>query len=78
MSSDAKEGLMSFKLLSASVKDGLAARLGRLTMAQRTPVTTPNYFAITSRGSVPHMTPDVLAKYTSLGGAYMALEDCEC
>ena len=77
MSSDETPELMSFKLLPSPVKDGLAARLGRFTMPQRATVTTPNYFAIASRGSIPHMTPDVLKRYTSLGGAYMALEDCE-
>ncbi|KXJ93451.1 tRNA-guanine(15) transglycosylase-like protein [Microdochium bolleyi] len=57
---------------------GTGARLGRLAFPrqrQRLPIDTPNFIAITSRGSVPHMTPDVVTRHTQLGGAYMALED---
>lgn len=67
---------MLFKVLQASVAEGAAARVGRLAIPKRVPVDTPNYFALTSRGVVPHLTPDVLSKHTRLGGMYMALEDC--
>ncbi|KAK0728393.1 tRNA-guanine(15) transglycosylase-like protein [Lasiosphaeria miniovina] len=68
---------MKFDVLKAAIRDApTAARLGRLAIAARRTVDTPNYFAITSRGVVPHVTPDNLAKHLSdVGGAYMALED---
>lgn len=66
---------MRFEILRSAVGDGTAARLGRLAFPQRTPIETPNFFAVTSRGVVPHITPDNVAKYGHFGGAYMALED---
>jgi len=49
-------------------------RFGRLSIRQ-TRYRTPNFFAVTSRGVVPHLTPDVLsALYTQIGGVSMALE----
>ncbi|QUC18882.1 uncharacterized protein UV8b_03123 [Ustilaginoidea virens] len=64
-----------FELLGATVADGCAARLGRLSMPGRRPIDTPNYTAVTSRGAVPHLTPDNVSKHTGVGSAYMALED---
>ncbi|ORY72085.1 tRNA-guanine(15) transglycosylase-like protein [Pseudomassariella vexata] len=66
---------MFFRVLHKSVADGVAARIGRLAVPQRKLVDTPNYMAISSRGTIPHLTPDVIAKYTNISGAYMALED---
>ncbi|KOS19765.1 Queuine tRNA-ribosyltransferase-like protein [Escovopsis weberi] len=43
---------------------GLTARLGMLTLPNRKPIETPTYLAVTSRGSVPHLTPDNLQKCT--------------
>lgn len=68
---------MRFDILRAAAGDGTAARLGRLALPRRQTVDTPNYFAVTSRGTVPHLTPDTIAKYASFSGAYMAMEDCE-
>lgn len=68
---------MRFDILKAAAGDGTAARLGRLALPRRQAVDTPNYFAVTSRGTVPHLTPDTIAKYGSFSGAYMAMEDCE-
>lgn len=71
---------MRFDLLKTVALDHGAARVGRLAFHRqraRLPIDTPNFIAITSRGSVPHMTPDVVTRHTQLGGAYMALEDCE-
>ncbi|KAK3326477.1 tRNA-guanine(15) transglycosylase-like protein [Apodospora peruviana] len=68
--------VMTFEVLKAAVRDGAAARLGRLALAGRkTVIDTPNYFANTSRGTVPHVTPDNISKHLQTGGAYMALED---
>lgn len=53
------------------------ARTGKLALEGRRAVETPNFLAITSRGAVPHITPDVLLEHTGIGGVHMALEDCE-
>ncbi|KAK3685412.1 tRNA-guanine(15) transglycosylase-like protein [Podospora appendiculata] len=66
---------MTFELLK-SAPPAAAARLGRLALGGRKSVIdTPNYFAITSRGVVPHVSPDNVARHLQTGGAYMALED---
>jgi hypothetical protein len=67
---------MRFELLKGGLADG-AARLGRLAMSGRQEVATPDYFAIASRGAVPHITPDNLRAHVPVGGTYMALEDCK-
>lgn len=54
-----------------------APRLGSLVLPGRTPVATPAFFGVTSRGAVPHVTPDNAARYGLVDGAYFALEDCE-
>ena len=68
---------MRFEILQSALGDGAAARVGRLAFPRRTSIETPNFFAATSRGVVPHTTPDNVAKYGHYGGVYMALEDCE-
>ncbi|CAK7198284.1 hypothetical protein SEUCBS139899_000944 [Sporothrix eucalyptigena] len=61
------------------VEEGLgrlaAPRLGSLALPGRTPVATPAFFAVTSRGAVPHVTPDNIARTDIVNGAYFALED---
>ncbi|KAG5987400.1 hypothetical protein E4U43_005085, partial [Claviceps pusilla] len=65
-----------FKILGPSgAAAGCVARLGRLSIPGRRPIDTPNYTAITSRGVIPHLTPDNVTKHTNLTSAYMALED---
>lgn len=54
-----------------------SARLGKVTLAGRNAVKTPNFFAVTSRGAVPHLTPDVVLEHAHFGGVHMALEDCK-
>jgi queuine tRNA-ribosyltransferase subunit QTRTD1 len=51
------------------------ARIGRIEIPGRTPIITPNFIPITSRGVVPHLTPDNFTSATV--GVYTALEDCE-
>ncbi|TLD19890.1 hypothetical protein PspLS_09510 [Pyricularia sp. CBS 133598] len=64
-----------FTLLRASTP-GTGARLGRLSLPSRNPVDTPNFFSGTSRGVVPHMTPDNLRRHDGMvRGAYLAFED---
>lgn len=66
-----------FKTLVASEgRHESSARLGRLSLPGRQAIDTPNYTAFASRGTIPHLTPDVLSKHASLPSAYMALEDC--
>ncbi|CCC08861.1 unnamed protein product [Sordaria macrospora k-hell] len=65
---------MTFELLKTAVKDG-GARLGRLAFSGRRTVDTPNFFGLTSRGVIPHVTPDNVEKHLHTNGTYMALED---
>ncbi|KAI1214702.1 tRNA-guanine transglycosylase [Annulohypoxylon truncatum] len=64
-----------FNVLKSIAVDGRGPRVGRLALPKRKKIDTPNFFGLTSRGAIPHMTPDVIAKYTELNGTYMALED---
>ncbi|KAK0719938.1 tRNA-guanine(15) transglycosylase-like protein [Lasiosphaeris hirsuta] len=73
--SQEKPTAMVFEVLKAAIIDGSAARLGRMALAGRRSVDTPNYLAVASRGVVPHMTPDNVGKYLHSGGVYMALEE---
>ena len=68
---------MRFEVLRAALNDGAAARLGRLAFSGRRPIETPNFIGITSRGALPHITPDNMGKHLQVSGAYMALEDCK-
>lgn len=77
MSDESRHEGMRFETLKAAGGDGLVARLGRLVLPQRQAVDTPNYFAVASRGVVPHLTPDTIAKYGGFSGAYIAMEDSE-
>ncbi|TKX26721.1 putative queuine tRNA-ribosyltransferase accessory subunit 2 [Elsinoe australis] len=52
-----------------------AARIGRLALPRRSPISTPNYIVITSRGAVPHVAQDVFSDSTGIPGVYVALED---
>lgn len=53
-------------------------RVGQLLARGRPPIATPHYAPATSRGVVPHLSPDVLEKHTAISAVYMGLEDCEC
>ncbi|KAL8351964.1 hypothetical protein RB601_002334 [Gaeumannomyces tritici] len=67
---------MEFEILRSALVEAGAARLGRLAFPGRRRIDTPNFFAATSRGVVPHLTPDNLARHDDLvGGAYLAFED---
>ncbi|UKZ83558.1 hypothetical protein TrVFT333_011367 [Trichoderma virens FT-333] len=68
-------GRKIFELISSAAADGSAARLGKLSLPGKKVIETPNFFAVTSRGAVPHLTPDNLKRHTSVSGFYMALED---
>ena len=68
---------MIFEVLKAIVPDDIGPRLGRISLPDRKDLTTPNFLAISSRGVVPHITPDVISQQTQIGGVHMALEDCK-
>jgi hypothetical protein len=61
-----------------SASNNLGPRLARLSLVGRNAIDTPHYLGNTSRGVVPHITPDVFARDTAITGVYAALEDCKC
>jgi len=56
--------------------DSDAARLGRVSLPGRKSLETPNFLALTSRGVVPHISPDVVGEQTDFCGIFTAIEDC--
>lgn len=70
-------GCLSFDLSEILPSDGVL-RSGKLSLPNRATVDTPHYFAVSSRGCVPHITQDMARKNTGIKGIYVALEDCEC
>ncbi|KAI5924128.1 tRNA-guanine transglycosylase family protein [Camillea tinctor] len=70
-----KDMRIIFRTVNDFIANDGAVRLGRLSLPNRNPVDTPNYFGLTSRGAVPHMTPDNISKHTEIGGVYIAIED---
>lgn len=54
----------------------LAPRVGSLAIAGRKPLTTPHYIPLSSRGTMPHISHDVLRDHTTLNSVYVGLEDC--
>jgi hypothetical protein len=52
-------------------------RLGTMSMRGRSTVQTPHYFALSSRGAVPHISQDMMHDHTAIMSIYCALEDCE-
>ncbi len=69
---------MSF---AVNASDGITAdnnaRTGKLNLEGRKSIDTPNFLAISSRGAIPHITPDVLSEHTGIRGVHMPLEDCK-
>jgi queuine tRNA-ribosyltransferase len=61
---------------SLPLADQEDARLGSLQFQGRKTITTPNFLAISSRGTVPHITQDLMRSQTSINGIYAAFEDC--
>jgi queuine tRNA-ribosyltransferase len=71
-------GAEIFSVLNSEISsEQSGARLGHLVLKDRKPIETPNFLAITSRGVVPHLTPDVVLEHTQFSGVHLALEDCE-
>lgn len=66
--------MIEFTLLKTT--GALAPRLGRISLAGRRTVLTPGFIANTSRGVVPHVSPDNFRKSVDVSGVYIPLEDC--
>lgn len=62
---------------NAAPSDPRRARLGCISVKGRRTLDTPNFLALTSRGVVPHISPDVVGEQTKFAGVYTAIEDCE-
>lgn len=79
VSPDASEeaNALSFEITDQNEPTPGGARLGRLAVKSRKDLSTPNFFAISSRGAVPHLTPDMIIEHAKFGGVHMALEDCK-
>ncbi|EED17896.1 tRNA-guanine transglycosylase family protein [Talaromyces stipitatus ATCC 10500] len=60
---------------ASAASSGLAARVGKLILPNRKPIRTPHYITITSRGTVPHISPDIVRNSTAIGSLYVGLED---
>ena len=67
--------MLSFTILKTAATVGVP-RLGRLALQGRRVIETPSHVSITSRGVVPHLSPDNLRSKITLNGVYLALEDC--
>lgn len=67
--------MMDFVLLKTT--GALAPRLGRLSLAGRKSIATPGFIGNTSRGVIPHISPDTYRKSIDLNGVYIAIEDCK-
>jgi queuine tRNA-ribosyltransferase subunit QTRTD1 len=68
---------LCFEVLSHVDPNVSGPRLGRMIVEGRKDLETPNFLAVSSRGVIPHMTPDVIAASTQIGGIHMAIEDCK-
>jgi queuine tRNA-ribosyltransferase subunit QTRTD1 len=69
------EEMLVFTLESALQRSG--PRVGRLALQNRAPISTPNFVSITSRGVVPHLSHDNIARHTNIRSLYFGLEDCK-
>ena len=68
--------MSSFSILPSPSVSGATVRLGRLIISNGNVFDTPAFIAPSSRGVVPHLTPDSLRNCTKIKGVYTALEDC--
>ncbi|CAL3970244.1 unnamed protein product [Diplocarpon coronariae] len=66
---------LTFEIVSHPDPSLVAPRLGQLSLPGRKDLFTPDYLAVSSRGVVAHITPDVLTSHTQFTGVHMALED---
>ncbi|KAI9763550.1 MAG: hypothetical protein M1835_007783 [Candelina submexicana] len=67
--------MLSFSCLRSPAKNRLGPRLGRLAPPSSARIETPHYIALTSRGAIPHLSPDLLKEHADIRGVHVALED---
>ena len=77
MATNTKSKLLSFEISDPASYSDFEQRRGRLQFRNRTPIETPHFIAVTSRGAVPHLSQDTMRDQTSITGIYAAVEDCE-
>ncbi|KAI8933407.1 hypothetical protein NX059_010022 [Plenodomus lindquistii] len=65
--------MLEFTILKSA--GALAPRLGRLSLAGRKTILTPDFIGNTSRGVIPHVSQDNFRKSVNVNGVYIALED---
>ena len=67
----------AFTRLTSTTGDGSSkARLGELAFAGKDAIETPNFLAVTSRGVMPHISPDAIPSQVTFPGVFTAVEDC--
>jgi len=66
--------MIEFTLLKTT--GALAPRLGRISLVGRKTIQTPAFIGNTSRGVIPHVSPDNFGKSVDVNGVYVPLEDC--
>ncbi|KAI9723002.1 MAG: hypothetical protein M1812_001451 [Candelaria pacifica] len=69
------QDMLSFQCLRSPAKNGLGPRLGRLSLGGSTRMETPHYLALTSRGAIPHLSPDLMREHANIHGVHVAIED---
>jgi queuine tRNA-ribosyltransferase accessory subunit len=70
------DSMLRFSITNVS-PCAIGPRIGQLLRGGRKAVETPHYVATTSRGVVPHISPDTLRKHTAVSSIHVALEDCK-
>lgn len=70
------DDMLRFILQHAAPSES-SARLGQLTLQQKHRINTPHYIVSTSRGAIPHLSPDNIIRHTRISAVYFALEDCK-
>ncbi|KAI9891252.1 MAG: hypothetical protein M1814_002942 [Vezdaea aestivalis] len=66
----------TFRLRPAFSAHAFRPRRGTFHIPHRTPLETPTFIPLTSRGTIPHLSPDMVQEHTRSYSAQIALEDC--
>ena len=67
----------SFEVLLPGLGESNSQRLGLLRTIKRNDIETPNLLALSSKGSVPHLTPDIFQTETAIQAIHAGFEDCK-
>ena len=68
---------VSFERLKP-IEQSDSPRLSAIRSKSGAEIFTPNYIGLSSRGCIPHLTPDMMRSETAIKGIYTAFEDCMC